>query len=110
MGYLLGIDLGTSGARAIVVEGDGRVRGIGRREYGIDSPRPGWAEQSPDTWRRAAAQAVQEALAAAGIAPRNVAAIGLSGQMHTTVLLDREGSVLRPAVVWADQRSRRPGG
>lgn len=106
MDYLLGIDLGTSGAKALIMDADGHVLGMGRYEYGMATPRPGWAEQDPKTWLQATAGSIREAMARAGISPDGVAAIGLSGQMHTTVCLDRHGDVLRPAITWADQRSK----
>ena len=106
MAYLLGIDLGTSGCKAAVIDLDGQVLGIGRCEYAIDTPQPGWAEQDPRIWLSAAAGTVRQALAQAAVSPAAIAGIGLSGQMHTTVCLDAAGAVLRPAIVWADQRSR----
>ena len=104
-GYLVGIDLGTSGVRAVVLDSTGQLKGIGAQEYPINTPHPGWAEQDPDQWIAAATQAVRQALTQADIPSSHLAGLGLSGQMHTTVCLDRDGRVLRPAIVWADQRS-----
>lgn len=101
----LGLDLGTSSLKAVVIDGTGHTLAGAAQEYGIDAPHPGWAEQSPDVWIQAASTATQAALHQAGISPSRLAAIGLSGQMHGTVCLDRSGRVLRPAIVWADQRS-----
>lgn len=102
---LLGIDLGTSSLRAAVVDEEGRIRGLGSRDYGIDSPRPGWAEQSPDVWWQAAVAAVRGALRQSRTSPSAITGIGLSGQMHGTVLVDDAERALAPAIIWADSRS-----
>lgn len=102
---LLGIDLGTSSLRAAVVDEAGRIAGLGQEEYGIDSPRPGWAEQDTAVWWRAAVTAVRRAVAAAGVRAEAIGGIGLSGQMHGTVLVDAEERPLGPAIIWADGRS-----
>ncbi len=103
MPYLLGIDIGTSSAKAALMDLDGRIVGVAAGDYPIDQPQPGWAEQDPDSWWRAAVQAVRAALAQAPAG--EVAAIGLSGQMHGTVLLGPDGRPTRPAIIWADRRS-----
>ncbi len=110
MNCLLAIDLGTSSAKALIVAEDGRVLGRGSAEYPIRQPQPGWAEQSPDEWWDAIAFAVREALGTSGILSGTIAAIGLSGQMHGTVLLDGEGNPLCPAIIWPDRRSQREVG
>lgn len=106
MPYLLGLDIGTSGAKAAVVDPDGRILGVAGQEYAIDQPQPGWAEQDPEAWWRATCAVVPAALEQAGIPRREVAAIGLSGQMHGTVLLGPDGQPVRPAIIWPDRRSR----
>lgn len=106
MDYLLGIDLGTSSVKALIVTPAGTTKGSGQRSYKIDTPRPGWAEQDPETWVQATVRAVRDALAAADVSPGEIAGMGFSGQMHTTVLLDRAGGVIRPAISWSDQRSK----
>jgi xylulokinase len=106
MSLLLGIDIGTSSAKAVVTTVDGRVAGQGASSYRTARPNPGWAEQDPEDWSRAAAAAVRMACAAPGTSER-IAAIGLSGQMHGTVLLDRVGRALAPAIIWPDSRSAR---
>jgi xylulokinase len=95
----VGIDVGTTAVKAIVVGEDGEI--IARREvaYELSTPRPGWAEQDPEDWVRATEQALD------GLAPDGVAGIGLSGQMHGLVALDAAGSVIRPAILWNDQRT-----
>ncbi len=104
---LLGVDLGTSSVKVLLATDAGEVLGRGGAEYAIHRPRPGWAEQDPEDWWRAAVGAVRQALREAGRAPASVLALGLSGQMHGTVLLDRAGRLLSPAVIWPDQRSQR---
>lgn len=110
MSYFLGIDLGTTGARAIVVDGeDGRVVAGATSEYPLDAPRPLWAEQNPEDWWNGTVSAVQGAMQAArqelGSA-FEVASIGLSGQMHGVVLLDESGAVTGPSLIWADGRTQ----
>lgn len=101
----LGLDLGTSSLKAVVIDGAGQMLAGAAEEYGIEVPRPGWAEQEPGLWTRAAFACTRRALAQAALSPDAIAAIGLSGQMHGTVCLDRSGRALRPAILWADQRS-----
>jgi xylulokinase len=93
---LVGLDVGTSGVKAIAISPDGRVLASASEEYPLSTPRPGWAEQEPEDWWRAA-QACLERL------PNGQ--IGLSGQMHGLVVLDADGGVLRPAILWNDQRT-----
>jgi xylulokinase len=102
---LLGIDLGTSSTKTVIIDSDGRLLSQASQPYPIESPKPGWAEQDPETWFQAALDTVQQAVMQAGIRPGVVTAIGLSGQMHSTVCLDAQGNPLRPAIIWADQRS-----
>ena len=103
---LLGIDIGTGGTRAVLLDGDGRVVSSATAAHSpFASPHPGWAEQNPDDWWRAVCSAVPECLARGKTAPREISGIGLTGQMHGLVLLDRGGSVLRPSILWCDQRT-----
>jgi xylulokinase len=105
---LLGIDVGTTGTRAAVLAEDGRLLASSAAGHApFRSLRNGWAEQDPAEWWRACRQAVSEALALGRIPPADVRAIGLSGQMHGAVLLDDRGEVLRPAIIWCDQRTAR---
>jgi xylulokinase len=103
---LMGIDLGTSSVKTVLIDPSGRMLALAAREYPVDTPHPGWAEQDPETWLAAAIETIGEALARTNLAPEEVVAIGLSGQMHGTVCLGRNGHALRPAIIWADQRSR----
>ncbi|MBA2521028.1 MAG: xylulokinase [Chloroflexia bacterium] len=102
----LGIDLGTSAVKALVVDEAGLLRGMGSAEYPTHHPRPGYAEQDPNDWWTATVAAVRQAT---GWLPPDlkVAGIGLSGQMHGTVLLGADEKAVTPAVIWSDQRSRR---
>ncbi len=95
---LVGLDVGTSGLKALAVSTSGHVVGRAERPYGMAMPRPGWAEQEPEDWWGAA----QGALADLGVEP---SAIGFSGQMHGLVALDERGDVLRPAILWNDGRT-----
>jgi xylulokinase len=105
-GYFLGIDLGTSSVKAALVDRWGKISAKAGENYDIDIPHLGWAEQNPHTWYESASAAIRRALEAAAVPGEAVAAVGLSGQMHGTVCLDEQGKLLRPAVIWADQRSR----
>jgi xylulokinase len=96
-----GIDVGTSGVKALAVDGGGRVVARAEASYPLSTPRVGWAEQDPEDWWRAAEAALARLRAQAG-AP---AGIGLSGQMHGLVVLDARDRVLRPAILWNDQRT-----
>jgi xylulokinase len=99
MSTLVGLDVGTSGVKALAVAPDGAVVGSAEVGYGLSTPRRGWAEQDPEDWWRA----TEEALDSLGAA--DVSGIGLSGQMHGLVVLDADGEVLRPAILWNDQRT-----
>jgi xylulokinase len=102
----LGIDLGTSAVKALVVDTEGVVRGTGSAEYPVIHPHPGWAEQDPDAWWNATAAAVQQAIGWTGESTA-IAGIGFSGQMHGVSFLGENDRALYPAVIWADQRSAR---
>jgi len=99
---LVGLDVGTTGVKALALSPEGEVLATATRVYALSTPRRGWAEQAPEDWWRAAEAALAEV--AAG---RDVAGIGLSGQMHGLVVLDDAGRVIRPAILWNDQRTAR---
>ncbi len=105
MNHVLGVDVSTTATKAVLVDEKGAVAGIGAAEYDFAVPRPMWSEQDPALWWAGTTRAVRAALAAAGVAGDGVAAIGLTGQMHGAVLLDAADRVLRPAILWNDQRS-----
>ena len=103
----LGIDVGTGGTRAILIDRDGKVIASSSSEHApIHSEHIGWAEQNPEDWWRAAKTAVTGALASANVSGSQIEAIGLTGQMHGCVMLDAAGEVLRPALIWCDQRTQ----
>jgi len=107
MAYVMGIDVGTSGTRAIIVRPDGHVVGAATGDHQpMLMLKPGWAEQEPADWWEATIKAVRAALDAAGLKGDDIAAIGLSGQMHGVCLLDKTRAVLRPSLIWCDQRSQ----
>lgn len=104
---VLGIDVGTSGTRAVLVDSQGRVVSSSASEHGgIRSNEIGWAEQDPDDWWRASRVAITGALKTSGRDASEIKAIGLTGQMHGCVMLDANGGVLRPALIWCDQRTQ----
>src|SRR5215467_15492480 len=103
---LLGIDVGTGGTRAVIIDDQGKVVSSATSEHApFASPQIGWAEQDPRDWWRASIQAVRDILATGSTRPEEIAAVGLSGQMHGAVLLDKDSEVLRPALIWCDQRT-----
>jgi len=103
----LGIDVGTGGTRALVVDEGGKIRaGVTAPHEDMRMERPLWAEQRPENWWDATIQAVRGALAEAHITGRDVRGIGLSGQMHGLVILDKDNAVIRPSLIWCDQRSQ----
>ena len=101
--YYLGIDVGTTAVKALVVDEFGSVAGEAESPLEVSVPKPGWAEQNPSDWWQGTVNAVRSACAQAGI--REVKSIGLSGQMHSLVLLDKADKVLRPAILWNDVRT-----
>jgi xylulokinase len=103
--YLLGIDVGTTGAKALLIDRAGQVVTSATVEYPMYTPRPQWTEQRPADWWAATAKSIRQVLAEAGIEPGQVAGVGLTGQMHGLVLLDAQGEVLRPCIMWNDQRT-----
>jgi xylulokinase len=103
--YLLGIDLGAGSLKATVIDAAGRVAGQAGHPITTNVPHPGWSEQDPEEWFAALREAVPAALAAAGLAPSAIAGIAISAGAHIPVLTDAAGAVLRPAIMWNDQRS-----
>src|SRR5215208_6748088 len=104
MRLLLGIDLSTTGAKALLIDRDGRVVSSASTPLNLSTPHPLWSEQDPREWWTATTNSIVHALATANASGDDVAAIGLTGQMHGLVLLDDRGHVLRPAILWNDQR------
>ncbi|HNQ21722.1 MAG TPA: xylulokinase [Phycisphaerae bacterium] len=103
--YLLGIDVGTTGSKAVLIEEGGQLRSSVTTEYPFSTPQPLWAEQDPADWWHAATVSIQQVLDETGIPPGQIAGVGLTGQMHGLVVLDARGQVLRPCIMWNDQRT-----
>ena len=103
--YVLGIDVSTTATKALLDDGDGQVVAVAATEYPFDTPHPLWSEQDPAVWWFAAIQSIRQVLTESRIDPAAIAAVGLTGQMHGLVLLDAAGAVLRPAILWNDQRT-----
>jgi xylulokinase len=103
---IIGIDVGTGGTRAVLVDEKGTLLGSATHEHAqFASPQNGWAEQDPRDWWNACQQAVGKLLRETGVSKSEIAAVGLAGQMHGAVLLDEKEEVLRPALIWCDQRT-----
>jgi xylulokinase len=105
MAYVLGIDVSTTATKAVLIDEAGSVRGVGTAEYGYEVPQPLWSEQSPSLWWDGSIAAIRSVLASTSTPGDEVVAIGLTGQMHGLVLLDAANDVLRPAILWNDQRT-----
>lgn len=105
MSYLIGIDIGTTGAKTLLIDAEGHLVESATVEYPMSTPRPQWAEQDPEDWWRATVESIQQVLTRSGIEAAAVAGLGLTGQMHGMVLLDAAGRVLRPCIMWNDQRT-----
>ena len=99
----IGIDLGTSAVKLLLMDGEGSIKNIVSKEYPLEFPRPGWSQQNPEDWRRAVLEGVPELLR--GFDAGQVAGIGAGGQMHGLVVLDKDGNVIRPAILWNDGRT-----
>jgi len=101
----LGIDVGTSGTKTLAIDDKGTILASASAEYPCEHPRPGWSEQNPDLWWEAVKITIARLLGSGRFKPADVAGIGLSGQMHGSVFLDAAGRVIRPALLWNDQRT-----
>ncbi|AEM77725.1 xylulokinase [Thermoanaerobacter wiegelii] len=104
--YFLGIDLGTSAVKIILIEEKGNVIGSTSKEYPVYYPQPGWSEQNPEDWWNATKDGIRELIIKTGVKNGDIKGIGLSGQMHGLVLLDENNNVLMPAILWNDQRTQ----
>lgn len=101
----LGIDIGTSGTKSLAIDEKGTILASATAEYPISHPKPGWSEQNPVDWWNATVATVRQLLQKAKLSPTDVKGIGLSGQMHGSVFLDAKNEVIRPALLWNDQRT-----
>ena len=105
MSIFLGIDVGTSGTKTIAIDEQGTILAESTATYPAYHPRPLWSEQDPEDWWQATVKTVRAVVKQAKLKPADVKAIGLSGQMHGSVFLDRNGQVVRRALLWNDQRT-----
>lgn len=103
--YALGLDVGTSGVKGIIIDEDGTRVASATEEYPLSTPKPNWAEQDPEDWWQASLRVVRKLTTDLGKGADNISAVGFSGQMHSMVLLDAHDKVLRPAILWCDTRT-----
>src|ERR1043166_938024 len=99
----LGLDVGTSGVKALLMSPSGEVAAAATAPLTMSTPRPGWAEQEPESWGAATVASVRQVLT--GWPAARVGSVGISGQMHSSVFLDRSGEGIRPALLWGDGRT-----
>ncbi len=105
MGIVIGMDVGTTGAKALAIDEKGAVVASALVEYPLIAPKPGWAEQDPQDWEKASLEALSQLSAGLGSRVQDVKGLGLTGQMHGSVFLDSKGEVLRNPILWCDQRT-----
>lgn len=103
--YLIGCDIGTSGTKTVLFDLNGRTVASATREYPLYTPFNGWAEQDPRDWWEATKMGIREVIAEAAVDPAEIRGIGLSGQMHGLVMLDKNDEIIRPSIIWCDQRT-----
>lgn len=103
--YVIGIDIGTSGTKTVLWDTGGRAISSATVEYPMMQPKNGWAEQNPADWHRAVMETIRQVMQDSDVDPHTIGGIGLSGQMHGLVMLDERDRVLRPAILWCDQRT-----
>jgi xylulokinase len=106
MAYFLGIDISTTGSKVIVMDESGGICATASSPHTLQTPKPLWSEQDPGQWWEATKISIRAALEQVGLVGGSIAAVGLTGQMHGLVLLDDAGQVLRPAILWNDQRTQ----
>ena len=104
MAYFLGLDVSTTGSKALLIDQKGEVIATASSAHTLSSPKPLWSEQDPGEWWQAVIKSIQTVIAQTEISPAEIEAVGLTGQMHGLVLMDENGQVLRPAILWNDQR------
>lgn len=105
--YLIGCDIGTSGTKTVLFDLKGATVASATREYPLYTPFNGWAEQDPRDWWEATKSGIREVIAQAAVDPSEIKGIGLSGQMHGLVMLDKNDEIIRPSIIWCDQRTGR---
>jgi len=105
MTYLIGVDIGTSATKTVLFDENMQVRAEASASYPLSQPQNGWAEQQPTDWAQAALTTIRDCVTLARVPKEEIRGIGLSGQMHGLVMLDAAGEVIRPAIIWCDQRT-----
>ena len=105
MNYLIGIDLGTSATKTVLFDEDGNVIASASKEYPMYQPQNGWAEQKPEDWKEAALETIAAVVRQSGVNKEDIKGLGISGQMHGLVMLDENNEVIRPSIIWCDQRT-----
>lgn len=105
MAYVIGVDLGTSATKTIIVDADGKICASAEQSYPMYQPNNGWAEQSPLDWKAAVLATIEKVVADSKVKPEEVTGIGLSGQMHGSVLIDENNEPIGNTILWCDQRS-----
>jgi len=105
MSHFIGIDSSTTATKALLIDGNGQVIAVASSEYTYETPQPLWSEQEPSLWWDATVESIQAVLESSGVSADDINGVGLTGQMHGLVLLDKNGDVLRPALLWNDQRT-----
>ena len=96
--YYIGVDLGTSAVKLLLMDGTGSIKNIVSKEYPLSFPKPGWSEQNPEDWDKQVMAGIKELIA--GVDGNEVAGISFGGQMHGLVILDKDDNVIRPAILW----------
>ena len=105
MNYLRGIDVGASATKTVLFDEKGQVVVSASREYPLYQPENGWAEQKPEDWRDAVLETISQVVKESRVSKEDIKGIGLSGQMHGLVMLDEKNEVIRPSIIWCDQRT-----
>ncbi|MBS3821873.1 MAG: xylulokinase, partial [Phycisphaerae bacterium] len=105
MDYYLGLDIGTSGTKSLIMNAKAEVIATATVEHPISAPKPGWSEQNPIDWWDSACKATRKVIKTADIDGKAIKGVGLSGQMHGLVILEKAGEVIRPSLIWNDQRT-----
>ena len=104
--YFIGIDTSTTATKSILIDQEGKIAAVASSEYTYETPYPLWSEQEPDLWWQAAIESIKEVIQSTNVNPQAIEGIGLTGQMHGLVILDEQSDVLRPAILWNDQRTQ----
>ena len=107
MSCYIGIDTSTTATKALLMDESGQVLGVASNEYPFETPKPLWSEQDPSLWWHATRESIRQVIAKTGVDTNSIKGIGLTGQMHGLVLLDKNGKVLRPAILWNDSARAR---